>query len=154
MAQAYLDTSNSTSSTVAVLDIVDLEIKLLHHGTQTPAHIILAFLVRPDVNPAGRELAKYEPDLDRARQFIRNIQEPYIGERNHLYMSNNMKHVFTRAVKLAAESGGRHPEVRTGQLLRAIIEEQDPDTEKLFEVLGINQWKLLAALKNESGSDS
>jgi ATP-dependent Clp protease ATP-binding subunit ClpA len=154
MPQVYLDSSNSTRSTLGVLTIVDFEIKLMHHPTQTPVHVVLAMLVRPDANPAGRELKKFHPDLIRARTFIRDTQEPFIGERNHLYMSDNMKHVFTRAVQLAEEPGSKDPKVRTDQLLRAIIEEQDPDVEALFKELRINQWMLNAALKNTSGSES
>jgi ATP-dependent Clp protease ATP-binding subunit ClpA len=154
MPQAYLDSSNSTRSTLDVLTIVDFEIKLLHHATQALVHIVLALLVRPDANPAGRELKKFHPDLIRARTFIRNTQESFIGERNHLYMSDSMKHVFTRALQLAEEPGSKDPKVRTDQLLRAIIEEQDPEVEELFKELRINQWMLNAALKKVSGSES
>jgi ATP-dependent Clp protease ATP-binding subunit ClpA len=154
MPQAYLDSSNSTRSTLDVFTIVDFEIKLMHHATQVPVHIILALLVRPDANPAGRELKKFRPDLIRARSFIRNTQEPFVGERNHLYMSDSMKHVFTRAVQLADESGSKDPKVRTDQLLRAIIEEQDTDVEELFTELRINQWMLDVALKKVPGLES
>jgi len=153
--KVFLDLNNSTRSVDEVLKLTILESsELMHHATQTPAHVVLAFMVRPDVNPAGRELKKQGGNLERARTLVRSTQEPFVGKRDHLYFSRNLEHVFERALNLAREEAtGRTFKVRTDQLLRAIIEEQDPDTEKLFRELGINQWVVQAALKRTSGSE-
>lgn len=151
--KVYLDSTNSTRSVDELLDITGLETKnLLHHATQTPLHVVLAFIVRPNANPAGRELRKQcgNLDLERARAFVRNTQEPFVGSRDHLYFSRNMEHVFECALTLAGEEAtGRTFKVRTDQLLRVIIEEQDPDTEKFFLAFGIDQWVVQKALKQQ-----
>jgi len=154
MVQVQLDRSNATKATLDIMTIVDLEMKLLRHNTQTPAHIILAFLVRPGVSPASRALKSYNPNLGRAREYVKIAQLPSISAPVVVYLSESMKSVFTRALELAKqESTSVRPLVRTDQLLRAIIDEQDDDAQKLFHTLGINPLALKASLSRLSESD-
>jgi len=154
MVQVQLDRSNATKATLDIMTIVDLEMKLLRHNTQTPSHIILAFLVRPGVSPAGRTLKSYNPSLGRAREFLKITQAPSIGTPAVIYLSDSMKKVFVRALELARqESTSVPPLVRTDQLLRAIIDEQDDDAQELFDTLGINPLALKASLSRLLESD-
>ena len=140
-----LDDSNCTASTLAVLDIAKLENELLHHEQKSPVHLLLAFMVRPNANPAGRILAQQNINLTSARELVKPMYDPYIGPVVHYTPS--LVRVYKTVQHLARESGGLRPLVRTDQLLRVIIEEQDPNAEKLFKALGINQWHLQKELK-------
>jgi hypothetical protein len=147
-----LDHSNSTTSTLAVLAIANLENKLLHHEQQSPVHVLLAFMVRPNANPAGRILAQKNFDVTRARELVRPMYEPYVGPVVHYTPS--LVRVYKNVQHSDQESGGLRSLVRTDQLLRAIIDEQDPNAEKLFVALGINQWLVQKELKGLSVTEN
>ncbi|CAN5399894.1 hypothetical protein BH10PAT4_BH10PAT4_4130 [soil metagenome] len=149
----FLDRTNSTPQVNEVLTLVDFEMKLLRHNTQTPAHVVLALLVRADANPASRLLAQYTTDLVTARKFVRAAQEPQTAEIALVYFSDSMKNVFERALIIARQSEVPNQPVRSTHLLQAIIEELDPETDKLFNKLGVYPWHLYRDLKNHDTTD-
>jgi len=148
-----LDRTNSTPQLNEVLTLVDFEMKLLCHNTQTPAHIILALMVRPDANPASRLLKQHTTDLTAAREFMRSTREPHLGRITVVHFSDYMKNVFERALSLAHQQEVPNQPVRSTHLLQAIIEQLDPETDELFNKIGVYQWYLYRELKSHAASD-
>lgn len=142
---------NATSQVLDLMRIVDIEMKrMLRHQVQGPVHVVLAYMVRPGLG-AGKVLAAYNhSSSDSARSFIKSMYLIHIDEVQVIYFTQNMKNVFKRSLEIALrESSSSPPLVRTDQLLRAILMEQDSNTEKLFLALGIDRERVYNELKKD-----
>ncbi len=151
MTIEHLTTTNATGQTLAVMDVAALEVKLLVHRVKSPAHVVLAFILRPQADYAGKTLADFSPDLQKAREEVRKMYEPRKGELAVIGFTRPLTESMQLALRIAREEGGPSAKVRTDHLLHAIIDQQDPDVEQLFDTLGINHWQVQAALKQRTG---
>ncbi|MFY9228471.1 MAG: Clp protease N-terminal domain-containing protein [Candidatus Microsaccharimonas sp.] len=151
MTIEHLTTLNATAQTLAAMDVAVLEVKLLVHRVLSPAHVVLAFILRPQADYAGKTLADFSPDLEKAREEVRKMYEPRKGELAVIGYTRPLTESIQLALKIAREESGPSAKVRTDHFLRAIIEQQDPDVEQLFDTLGINHWQVQAALKQRNG---
>lgn len=153
MTIEHFTTQNATGQTLAVMDLAALEVKLLGHRVKSPAHVVLAFILRPQANYAGKTLADFSPDLEKAREEVRKMYERRKGELAVIGFTRPLTESMQLALKIAREESGPHAKVRTDHLLHAIIDQQDPDVEQLFDTLGINRWQVQAALKRRNGAE-
>ncbi|MFZ3009644.1 MAG: Clp protease N-terminal domain-containing protein [Candidatus Microsaccharimonas sp.] len=153
MTIEHLTPLNATSQTLAAMDVAALEVKLLVHRVKGPAHVVLAFMLRPQADYVGKTLADFSPDLEKAREEVGKMYEPRKGELAVIGYTRPLTESIQLALKIAREESGPNAKVRTDHLLHAIIDQQDPDVEQLFDSLGINHWQVQAALKRRTGSE-
>jgi len=154
MTFEHLDSTKATAQTLAVMDLAALEVKLLGHRVQSPAHIVLAFILRPQADYAGKTLADFSPDLEKAREEVRKMYQPTKKLVEVIGFTRPLTESMQLALKIAREESGPRAKVRTDHLLHAIIDQQDPDVEQLFDTLGINHWQVQAALKRRNGVEA
>jgi len=149
----HLDRTNATEQVTSVLTLAPLEMQVLQHTTQAPAHVVLAFMIRPDANAASRLLARYTTEVAKARTYVKTIQALHVGEIAVMYLSASMRRVYESALEIANQIDTTTSVVRTIDLLQAIIQEDDSSTDTLFNKLGVNKWDLYNDLKGHAASD-
>jgi ATP-dependent Clp protease ATP-binding subunit ClpA len=137
--------TEQTEQTMVTLDL--LMKQTFRHHVQGPVHVLMALIAKGNANAAGRLLRAHGVDPAKAKDLVVPMYEVFQEPAEVLLFTPDMKLVVSTATRLAAESGDPLQRVTTTQLLRAIIEVQDPNSVKLLDELGVHPWKLLAALK-------
>jgi ATP-dependent Clp protease ATP-binding subunit ClpA len=149
-----LDSSNATSTTLDIMDHAVLEVSLQHHQMLGLGHMLTSFILRPNGSPASRILARQNVSLERVRSVVNGMYLPFVGkEQTVILYDHSARDAIARAIVIAHQAGDVTSLVQSVHLLQGLIEEADPETQRLFEGVGINQWKVQAELKRESPVD-
>ena len=143
-----LDSANATPETLKVMDHAVIEAKRQGHAMVGLGHILTSIMIRPQASSAGRVLARQEASTDAVRRIVKGMYMPYVGKEQTITPYDHpTRDAISRAITIAHYEGDVHTLVRPEHLLRGLIEEADAETERLFEAVGINQWKVQAELK-------
>ena len=143
---------NATPQVLDLMQIVNIELGLLGQNTQTPAHVVLSYMVKPTVG-AARILAQYNPSsVNQARETLRDMHGKVEGPIHVQYFTDSMKRIFKDAQVLAfQDTRPAVVKVTTDHLLRAILQQHDPNTIKFLAALNVNPKQVYDALKKFDG---
>lgn len=153
MASTF-ESNRVTPELDAMLDVAIHEARLTKSKELLPVHFVLALYVRSRT-PASRVLISNTmmsllPDLaGTARKYVAQmIDEPSEQADNGPIVFSHAVNEMVEQMYLMVQMERQFGELaRTGDMLHTIINMQDPQVEDLFELLGVNQWRIQAIIK-------